>query len=356
MTESRTHRWRVPAAVALIVVLVIAAGVAVGFKALQRHYLAPGPAATVVRIKVNRGETLHQVFGELAQRGVMTRPRAVELYLKLQRLRPRVEFGVYDFPPHSSPAQIVQMFEEGKVVLERITVVEGSTFAQFIGQLAAAPDVEHTLRGQSDQAIMADLGHPGQNPEGRFFPSTYNYSPGTSDLTLLRMAYQRMSTVLAEVWSRRAANLPLATAYQALILASVIEKETGVPDERAHIAGVFINRLRRGMPLQSDPTVIYGLGSRYQGVIHSRDLTTDTPYNTYTRTGLPPTPIALPGLACLQAAVHPAVTDDLYFVATGQGGHHFAATLAVHDAQLRRYLAQLRRQRREAERRQGAQP
>ena len=167
------------------------------------------------------------------------------------------------------------------------------------------------------------------------------------------MAYERMSAVLAKVWQERSGGLPFDTPYQALILASVVEKETGVADERGLIAGVFINRLRRGMRLQSDPTVIYGLGNQYDGTIHTRDLTTDTPYNSYTRQGLPPTPICLPGLEALLAAVHPDQTDDLYFVATGQGGHHFSKTLAQHDAELRIYLERLRQQQQAAARRQA---
>jgi UPF0755 protein len=168
------------------------------------------------------------------------------------------------------------------------------------------------------------------------------------------MAYERMAAVLATVWQQRSPGLPFDTPYQALILASMVEKETGVADERARIGGVFVNRLRRGMRLQSDPTVIYGLGSGYDGKIHTRDLTTDTPYNSYTRSGLPPTPIALPGLESLLAAVHPENTADLYFVATGQGGHHFSQTLAQHDAALRAYLQRLRQQQQAAARRAAA--
>ncbi len=341
------------AAVAALVLLLLAAG---GYALLERNYRGAGPARATVRLKVKPGETLERVFDRLADLGALRHPREVELYLRLRGLRPRVEIGVYDIPAFASPAQIVRMFEQGRVVLERITVVEGSTFADFLHELDADPDIDPTLRGQSDQAIMADLGHPGENPEGRFFPSTYIFSPGTADLTILRMAYEKMSAVLAQVWSRRGAHLPLKSPYQALILASMIEKETGVADERARIAGVFVNRLRLGMPLQSDPTVIYGLGSGYHGTLHSRDLTTDTPYNTYTRLGLPPTPISLPGLASLRAAVHPQKTGDLYFVATGKGGHHFSKTLAEHDAQLRRYLAQLRLERRQAAHRKVAHP
>ncbi len=332
-------------------VLLLAAAAAGGYALLEHNYTAPGPSAAPVRLNVTAGESLHEVFTQLAGSGALRHPRAVEAYMRLRGIEPRIEIGVYDIPAHASPAQIVRLFIEGRVVLDRITVVDGTTFAEFLHELDADPDIDPTLRGRSSQQIMAALGHPGESPEGRFFPSTYVFSPGTPDLTILRMAYEKMSSLLARIWRRRGTDLPLKTPYQALILASMIEKETGVRGERRRIAGVFVNRLRRGMKLQSDPTVIYGLGSRYHGVITVRDLTTDTPYNTYTRGGLPPTPICLPGRRSLQAAVHPDKTRDLYFVATGKGGHHFSRTLATHDAQVRRYLAQLRLQRARAGRR-----
>ncbi|HVC30024.1 MAG TPA: endolytic transglycosylase MltG, partial [Steroidobacteraceae bacterium] len=262
--------------------------------------------------------------------------------------------GTYDIPPHASPVEIIRMFDEGRVRLDQITVVEGATFADFRHELDASTDIAHPLRGKSNAAVMAALGHPGQDPEGRFFPDTYFFAPGTSDLTILRLAYDRMAAVLAKVWQQRSPGLPFDTPYQALILASIVEKETGVADERGRIAGVFVNRLHRGMRLQSDPTVIYGLGKQYDGTIHTRDLETDTPYNSYTRPGLPPTPISLPSLESLLAAVRPDHTADLYFVATGKGGHHFSKTLAQHDAELRVYLERLRAQEQAAARRQAA--
>jgi UPF0755 protein len=248
----------------------------------------------------------------------------------------------------------MRMFEEGRVVLDQMTVVEGVRFADFRRELDAQPEVAHTLRGKTDAEVMSALGHAGESPEGRFFPDTYRFAPGTSDLTILAMAYDRMAALLAKAWEQRGDGLPFDNPYQALIMASIVEKETGVADERARIAGVFINRLRRGMRLQSDPTVIYGLGSHYDGTIHTSDLAADTPYNSYTRSGLPPTPISLPGLEALIAVMRPDQTDDLYFVATGQGGHHFSKTLAEHDAELRVYLSRLREQEQAAARRQAA--
>lgn len=352
MADMRRHRGAV--VMATLLVLAILAAAVVGYALLRRDFQTQGPAGTPVALKVSPGESTRSVLGRLATLGALRHPREVELYLRLNRRIPRIEIGTYQIPAHASPADIITMLEEGRVVLDQLTVVEGTRFADLRRELDAQADIAHTLRGRSDAEVMSALGHPGESPEGRFFPDTYRFAPGTSDLTILTMAYERMSAVLAKVWQERSDGLPLDTPYQALILASIVEKETGVADERGLIAGVFVNRLRRGMRLQSDPTVIYGLGSQYDGTIHTKDLKTDTPYNSYTRSGLPPTPICLPGLESLLAAVHPDHTDDLYFVATGQGGHHFSATLAQHDAELRVYLARLREQQQAATRRRAA--
>ena len=324
------HMLRVRRMILALLVLVALAA-AGGYAWLAHHYRAPGPAQHTVRVQVRAGDTLRQVFSRMQALGALNAPRAVELYLRLTGAQPRMEIGVYDIPARASPADIVQMFEAGRVVLDKLTVVEGATFAQFLAALDADPDVVPSLRGKSDAQIMAALGHPGEQPEGRFFPDTYRFSPGTSDLTILAMAYDQMSAELAKVWHERRAGLPLKNSYQALILASLIEKETGVADERARIAGVFVRRLRDHMLLQTDPSVIYGMGARYDGNIRKSDLTTDTPYNTYTRPGLPPTPIALPGKPAIEAALHPAAGDSLYFVARGDGGHVFASSLAEHN-------------------------
>ena len=203
------------------------------------------------------------------------------------------------------------------------------------------PKIQQTLEGLSDAEIMDRLGHPDENPEGRFFPDTYHFPRGTTDVVFLQRAYATMARRLDEAWRQRAPDLPLKTPYQALILASIIEKETGLPEERPAIAGVFIRRLRKGMRLQTDPTVIYGLGESCDGELRRRDLRRDTPYNTYVHKGLTPTPIALPGAGSLRAAVNPAPGDALYFVATGNGGHVFSNTLKEHNRAVRKY--QLRR-------------
>ncbi|HET7756211.1 MAG TPA: endolytic transglycosylase MltG [Steroidobacteraceae bacterium] len=345
MARRARRRWlrRVGAAAAIALLVLAAAGA--GLERWLRHaYQAPGPAAAPARIEVTAGASVRAVLARLESAGAVSDARAVAWYLRLHREHPRVQAGTYAIPAHASPAEIIRLFEEGRVVLEQLTVVEGSTFADFLALLDHDPHVAHTLAGRTPAQVMAALGHPQENPEGRFFPDTYRFAGGTPDATILGLAYERMREALATAWAGRSPGLPFATPYQALILASMVEKEAALASERALIAGVFVNRLRRGMRLQSDPTVIYGLGARYDGEIHTRDLLADTPYNTYTRAGLPPTPIALPGRDSLLAAVHPDDTGDLYFVATGlgDGAHHFSRTLEEHNSAVKAYLKRLR--------------
>ena len=314
---------------------------------LKREYFLPGPAGTPVRIQVEPGASVRSVLTRLETQGVVHNARAVVWYLHLLGERPRMEAGTYEIPPHASPEQIVAMFEEGKVLLEQLTVVEGSTLAEFLELLAHEPDVIHTLAGKTPAEVMAALGHPGENGEGRFFPDTYRFAANTADTVILGIAYEKMSQELAAAWSTHSPKLPFDSPAQALILASMVEKEAQLKTERRRIAGVFVARLRKGMRLQSDPTVIYGLGAKYDGQIRTRDLLTDTPYNSYTRTGLPPAPIALPGRESLMAAVQPDETGELYFVASGlgDGAHHFSKTLQEHNSAVQAYLSRLRQQR-----------
>ena len=313
---------------------------------LARAFLAPGPAQQALRVQVEQGMSARGVLGLLQRQGALRSARLTELYLRLRGRRFGIKAGEYEIPAHASASQIITLLAEGRVVLEQLTVVEGATFADFRRALTEHPKVHGTLAGRSDAELMRALGHEGESPEGLFFPDTYRFAAGTSDLDILKLAYDRMHGMLAECWAQRAPDLPVHSPYEALILASIVEKETGLASERPVIAGVFVARLRKGMRLQSDPTVIYGLGERYDGAIHDRDLTTDTPYNTYTRAGLPPTPIALPGRESLLAAVRPDVTGALYFVATGDGdgAHHFSATLEEHNTAVQHYLARLRAQ------------
>jgi UPF0755 protein len=332
------------AALLTVLLLLLGAAAAGAWLWLQREFQAPGPAATAVRIEVDPGASVRSVLAKLETSGSVRNANAVAWYLRLRGLKPRVQSGAYELPAHASPAQILQLFEEGKVILEQLTVVEGATFADFLDALEQHPRVQHTLRGKSAAEIMAALGHPGLPAEGQFFPDTYRFAANTTDAAILALAYDSMQRALAAAWQARSPDLPLATPYQALILASMVEKEAKLGSERPLIAGVFVNRLRKGMRLQSDPTVIYGLGAQFDGTIHTHDLLRDNPYNTYTREGLPPTPIALPGHESLAAAAQPAATGALYFVATGlgDGAHHFSSTLQEHNSAVQTYLERLR--------------
>lgn len=256
-----------------------------------------------------------------------------------------LKVGEYALAPGITPRQLLLNMRDGKVISYRFTIVEGWNIRQLRTALNAAMPLRHEIASMDDAALMEKLGHPGQHAEGRFLPETYVYSRGDSDVDVLKRAHAAMDEALEEVWQSRAKDVPLRSAEEALILASIIEKETGVASERPQIAGVFARRLKQGIRLQTDPTVIYGIGSAYDGDIRRRDLQTDTPYNTYTRAGLPPTPIAMPGVDALRAAVNPAPGNALFFVALGDGSrsHVFSATLAEHNAAVARYLQQMRR-------------
>src|SRR5579871_6019941 len=316
-TLSMPSRGSTRALAALLVLLLLLAGAAaVGYQLARQAYIAPGPAASIARIEVGQGASMRSVLAMLARQGELRHPLLVEAYVRLNaRLgspRVRIQAGTYEIPAGASAAQILELFDQGKVVLEQLTIVEGSRFADFRQELDSHAAITHTLRGKSNEELMAAIGHPGENPEGRFFPDTYRFAAHAPDVDILQLAYAAMQRTLDEAWQHRAPDLPFSTPYEALILASIVEKETGLPAERARIAGVFVSRLRKGMRLQTDPTVIYGLGANYDGDIHARDLLTDTPYNTYTRAGLPPTPIALPGREAIEAAVNPQETGELY--------------------------------------------
>lgn len=334
--------------VLLVVMLGLLAAGAFGYA--WSWYRAPlagldAPTAFVVE----PGEGLAVVAQRLAEAGIVDQPRLLSAFGRYTNKASRVRAGEYQLEPGTTPEGLLDQLVQGRVVLHPVTFVEGWTFAQALAALHAQPVVTKTVSSPPDAALMAKLGSPGLHPEGQLYPDTYLVARGTTDLDVLKLAHRRLQEELAKAWDARAPGLPLANAYEALILASIVEKETGAPEERARIAGLFVNRLRKGMRLQTDPTVIYGIGSAYDGNIRRRDLTTDTPYNTYTRAGLPPTPIALPSRAALEAATRPAATDDLYFVATGAGDgrHTFSRTLEEHNAAVARYLARLRNANRE---------
>jgi UPF0755 protein len=330
-----------------LTMVLAAAGAAIYWQRATARMQAPGPHQQPLELVVKSGATVRGVLAELEARGALGDRRAVEITLRV-RGWPRIKTGHYEIPARASPQDILRQLVEGRVVLETLTVIEGWTFADMRRVVEAHPHIKVTLRGQDIASVMSAIGHPGENPEGRFFPDTYRFAAGTTDRDLLALSYRKMAETLEAAWNSRAAALPIHSAYEALTLASIVEKETGLASERPRIAGVFITRLRKDMRLQTDPTVIYGLGAAYDGNIRERDLRTDTPYNTYTRAGLPPTPIALPSREAIEAATRPLETGDIFFVATGigDGSHVFSATLEEHNAAVQRYLARLRGHRR----------
>jgi len=329
----------------LFVLFIAAAGFAV-YRWSNNAFIAAGPTTEVARVEVTPGTSVRGVLKLLGDRGVIADPRAIAFYLRTHNLHPKIKAGTYEFPAGASAAKAFEMMEQGIVVLEQLTVVEGSTFADLRKALEKHPAVTKTLQGKSDAQVMAAIGHANEFPEGRFFPDTYRFAARTSDTDILKLAYDSMARTLAQAWAQHREGLPFSTPYEALTLASIVEKETGLAAERPRIAGVFVTRLRIGMRLQSDPTVIYGIGPKYDGDIRTKDLSTDTPYNTYTRGGLTPTPIALPGKESIMAVMQPDETGDIFFVATGDGtgAHHFSKTLEEHNEAVKRFLARLRKQ------------
>lgn len=287
---------------------------------------------------VERGRSLMGVARELASRNIIPRAEPIRYWSRLTGQGRSIRAGEYRLTPSMTFSDLVDKLERGDVILHSFTLIEGWTFAQIREALARHDGVEHTLADRSGKEIMAELGKPGTHPEGWFLPETYRFPRGSRDLDILQDAHDAMQSALEDAWSRRADDLPLESPYEALILASIVERETGAVGERHRIAGVFVRRLQRGMRLQTDPTVIYGLpDGEYQGRLRYRHLRTDTPYNTYTRHGLPPTPIAMPGEAALEAAVQPADGDALYFVSRNDGSHHFSETLQEHTRAVRKY-------------------
>ncbi len=295
-----------------------------------------------VTLEIKRGESLKSVARRLERRGILEDHRPLLWWAFEKKAAGDIKVGEYLLEPGMTPKALLSLLVSGKVRQHRFTIVEGWTVKQALQALQAQSEVKHTLGEVAPGRLLAALGFPPGHPEGRFFPDTYFFTRGTEDREILRRAYRRMERVLAEEWRARAQGLPLKDPYQALILASIVEKETGRREEQPKIAGVFVRRLQKGMLLQSDPTVIYGMGETYQGNIRRHDLRAPTPYNTYVRPGLPPTPIALPGRDALHAVLHPAPGKALYFVAKGDGSHVFSATLKEHNRAVYRY--QIRRQ------------
>ncbi len=325
-----------------VVVLFVLGGLLLcGYLYAQYRTFADTPIAGIVektRIDVPFGAPLTGVVGLMRQQGVDPGP---SLYWRILArhlgVGGQLHAGEYALEAGLTPRGLLRKMAAGEVIQHRFTIVDGWTFAQLRAALSQDNGLAQTLADLSDSDIMRRLGDADTPPEGEFLPETYSYIKGMSDLDILRRAHEAMRKTLDKFWAERAPQTPLTSAYQALILASIVEKETARADERPRIAGVFLSRLKLGMKLQTDPSVIYGLGASYDGNLHRRDLDTDTPFNTYTRSGLPPTPIALPGKAALEAVAHPAATDALYFVARGDGGHEFSATLEAHNRAVAKY-------------------
>jgi UPF0755 protein len=283
------------------------------------------------------GSSVHRLIEDLQAQGFLQHPRLFLFLAYLKGITNKLKTGEYLFAPGTTPNQLLNQMSAGNIIPNRFTIVEGWTFQQLIAALNTLPDIKHTLDKVSSLQVLANLGLPPQNPEGLFFPATYYFSLGTKDTLLLKWAYQLLQKKLNQAWHKRDKCLPYKTKYEALIAASLVEKETAVPQERSMISGVIARRLAKGMPLQIDASVIYGLGNTYSGKLTIEDLRRDTPYNTYTRKGLPPTPIAMPSLKSIIATLHPDHSQNLYYVAKGNGSHQFSINLAEHNLAVQSY-------------------
>ncbi len=333
-------------ALRLAAVLIMLAGIAaaIGVRAAMATLDQPSSLATPLIYQVPAHARFAQVAAELNARGVIAHPRIWRWYARWQGKAASIKAGEYSIAPGITPRRLLQQLIQGQVVLHAFTIVDGWQVRELLDALRRSPEVRSTLPDHPAD-LMVRLGHPAGHPEGQFLPETYKFPAGTTDVMLLNLAHAALEKELETAWADRDARLPLRTPQELLTLASIVEKETGQPEERAKIAGVYVQRLLTGMRLQADPTVIYGLGERYDGDIRTADLRTDGPYNTYTRAGLPPTPIALPGAAAIQASAKPDITGAVYFVASGKGdgSHVFSKTYEEHSRAVARYLQILKR-------------
>lgn len=317
---------------------------AVGFYAwfdYQRYLDTPvNLEQSGTRFVIERGWSARRVSAELHSLGVIEKPYWFDLYARLSKKAGGIKSGEFVLQPELTVPQLFDTFVQGQTIQYSHSIIEGSNWKEAIARVASSQELDHTLGDLSQvsaQSLMELLGWPELHPEGQFFADTYAFPRGTSDVQYLQRAKRAMDDVLAEEWEKRADNLPLKTPYEALILASIVEKETAVAAERPLIAGVFLSRINKKMRLQTDPTVIYGMGDDFDGDIRRKDLTTDTPYNTYTRAGLPPTPISMVGREAIHAVLNPESTTALYFVSRGDGTHQFSDTLEQHNAAVRKY-------------------
>lgn len=321
----------------LLVFLLIAVLLSAAATAFWTTQPLTSPTAAPIDFTIAPGSGVRGTAEQIAAAGVPVNPWLLELVARAGGRSARMKAGSYTLKPGTTPRRLIDQLIRGEFAQESLAIIEGWTFAQMRRAIAASPALKHDTAQWSEAELLAKVAPDAKAAEGLFFPDTYLFAKNSSDLQVYRQAYALMQKKLDESWRQRAADLPYETPYQALIMASIVEKETGRHAERAQIASVFVNRLKRGMLLQTDPTVIYGMGERYQGQIRKRDLQTDTPFNTYTRAGLPPTPIALPGAASLQAALNPVKGTALYFVSRGNGSSQFSDNLSDHNRAVNQY-------------------
>lgn len=332
---------------AVVVLVALATAAFAGYRTVETWLATPLEIeGDALSLEIPRGQALAATAAELADRGVLKHPRWLQAYARYTGADQRIHAGEYRISPGTTPKDLLETLQAGEVVQHAITLVEGKTFRDFRAALESESKLIGKLKSMTDAEVMTALGEPGRHPEGLFFPDTYFFDKGTSDLELLARARERLQQELDAAWRDRSDDIPIATPYEALVLASIVEKETALASERPRIAGVMTARLRKGMRLQTDPTVIYGMGPDFDGNLRRADLQSDTPYNTYTRTGLPPTPIAMVSADAIRAAVQPDERGEFYFVATGlpDGSHKFSRTLAEHRRAVNEYLARYRKQ------------
>jgi len=317
--------------VTVVIVSIVAVG---GFSWWSKHALT---SATPIEFTIAPGSGVGAAAQQMVKAGVPVNPTLFQILARVTGQSARIKAGSYELKPNTSPRSLLNQLVRGEFAQEAVTIIEGWTFRQMREAIDASKSLRHETAKLSDAELMAKVSPEYKQPEGLFFPDTYLFAKGASDLQIYKQAHQMLLTRLQAAWEKRSADLPYKTPYEALTMASIVEKETGQKSERAMIAGVFVNRLRTGMMLQTDPSVIYGMGARYEGKIAKKDLTTDTPYNTYTRYGLPPTPIALPGVQSLAAALAPAKTEALYFVSRNDGTSKFSDNLNDHNRAVNQY-------------------
>jgi len=320
-----------------IIILCLVLAIGGGYFMYWAQEPITGPEAEAIEFSVIPGSGAHAAGQQIAEAGVPIRPLLFNLLARVTNKSSKIKAGSYELKPGTTPLRLIDQLARGEFAQEQLTIIEGWTFRQMRAAIAAHKGLKHDTVALSDAEVMNAIGSDYKQAEGMFFPDTYLFAKGASDLQIYKQAHAMLLTRLNDAWAKRDPALPYKSPYDALTMASIVEKETGQKSERGMIAGVFVNRLKLGMLLQTDPTVIYGMGVKYEGKIRKKDLETDTPYNTYTRGGLPPTPIALPGVQSLSAALAPAKTQALYFVSRGNGTSKFSDNLTDHNRAVNQY-------------------